>query len=147
MAATTVWFGGAFRDREAAVANAGWAYLSDTIKCSLHTATYSPDVDANKFWSDTSNEVTSTNYTTKGVALTTKTITYDSASNETRYDADDEAWTNVTFTMRHAIFFKDTGTSTTSPLLWWVDAGANQTVSGANFSIVNSANGIAKAAA
>jgi hypothetical protein len=147
MAATTVWFGAAFRDKEANVANAPWLFLTDTIKCSLHTSTYSPNVDSNKFWSDTTNEVSSANYTTKGVALTTKTITYDSASNETRYDADDEAWTTVTFTTRHGIFFKDTGTSSTSPLMWWCDFGGDQTVSGANFTIQNAATGIAKATA
>lgn len=147
MAATTVWFGAAFRDREAAAANAGWAFLTDTIKCSLHTSAYSPNVDSDKFWSTPTNEVSSANYTAGGVTLTTKTITYDSASNETRYDADDEAWTTVTFTARHGIFYKSTGTASTSPLIWWCDFGGDQTVSAGNFSIVNAATGIAKATA
>lgn len=147
MAATTSWYGAAFRDREAAVANAGWAYLTDTVKCSLHTVTYAPNVDSDKFWSSATNEVSSTNYTTGGVTLTTKTITYDSATNETRYDADDEAWTTVTFTTRYGVFYKSTGTAGTSPLIWLCDFGADQTVSGANFSIINAATGIAKATA
>lgn len=147
MAATTVWFGAAFRDREAAASNASWTYLTDTIKCSLHTSTYAPNVDSDKFWNVATNEVSSVNYTSGGFTLTTKTITYDSASNETRYDADDEVWTTVSFTARHGIFYKSTGTSTTSPLMWWVDFGGDQTVSSGNFSIVNSATGIVKAAA
>ena len=147
MAATTVWFGGAFRERENASANSAWAYLADTIKCSLHTATYSPNVDSNIKFSDTSNEVSSANYTAGGFTLTTKTVTYDSATNETRFDADDEVWTTVTFTTRHGIFYKSTGTGTTSPLMWWIDFGGDQAVSAGNFTIVNSATGIAKATA
>jgi hypothetical protein len=79
------------------------------------------------------------------VTLTTKTITYDSATNETRFDADDPAWVTVTFTTRYGVTYKSTGTSTTSPLIWLTDFGADQTVSAGNFSIVLAATGFAKA--
>lgn len=145
MAATTVWYGAAFRDREAAVANAGWAYLTDTIKCSLHTAGYVANVDSDKFWSTATNEVASANYTSGGVTLTTKTITYDTATNETRYDADDEAWTTVTIAPTQGVFYKSSGVAGTSPLIWQCDFGGAQSVVGANFTIVNAATGVAKA--
>ena len=117
MAVTTAWYGAAFRDREAAAANAAWLWLTDTIKCSLHTVTYAANVDTDKLWNTATNEVSSTNYTTGGFTLTAPTITYDTATNETRYDAVDATWTTVTFTARQAVVYKSTGTSTTSPLM------------------------------
>lgn len=144
MAATANWFGLALKGQWSSTAAQRVDFLTDTIKCSLHTSTYVPNQDTNQFWSDTSNEVTSTNYTTGGLTLTSKTLTYDSATNETRLDAADPAWTAVTFTARIAVFYKDTGVTTTAPLIAWHNFGADQTVSGANFTIVLDATGLAK---
>jgi hypothetical protein len=51
-------------------------YLSDTIKMSLHTSSYTPNLDTHETVSDLTNEVTGTGYTTLGVALASKTNAY-----------------------------------------------------------------------
>jgi len=145
MSATANWFGNSFVGQYSATAARRIDFVTDTIKCSLHTVTYVPNQDTHTFWSDTTNEVSGTGYTTGGTTLTSKTVTYDSASNETRLDAADPAWTTVTFSgARIAVFYKDTGTTTTSPLIAWHNFGGDQTVAGANFTIVLDATGLAK---
>jgi len=58
----------------------GTDWLSDTIKASLHTATYSPNRDTHETKADLTNEVTGTGYSAGGVALASKTITYTPAN-------------------------------------------------------------------
>lgn len=55
-------------------------YLSDTVKCSLHTSTYAPNRDTHETFSDATNEVSGTGYTAGGATLGTKTITYTAAN-------------------------------------------------------------------
>ena len=62
-------------------------------------------------------------------------------------DADDVVWANATITARYAAIYKDTGIATTSPLIGWVDFGADQSASGGNFTIQWSPNGILRSAA
>jgi len=52
-------------------------FLLDDIRATLHTVTYVPNKDTNAFVSDLTNEITGTGYTTGGVALANKTVTYD----------------------------------------------------------------------
>ena len=144
MAITATWYGQFFLYQLGTGANK-LAWAADTVNCSLHTSTYAQNVDTDDFWNDATNEVTGTNYVTKGVALSGKAITYDSATDETRLDANDPTFTNITVTgIRKAVFFKDTGVSSTSPLLWIFDFGADQTVAGADFIIQLDATGAAK---
>lgn len=91
--------------------------------------------------------MSSTNYTSGGVTLSSATVTYDSASNETRLDAADATWTTVTFTARYAVIYKSTGTSSTSPLIAYVDFGADQSPSAGNFTITWDSTGVIKATA
>lgn len=58
----------------------GVDWLSDTIKASLHTATYSPNRDTHETKADLTNEVTGTGYSAGGVTLGSKTITYTAAN-------------------------------------------------------------------
>lgn len=118
---------------------------SDTWKCSLQTSTFTPNQDTNDFYNDVTNEVSSTNYTAGGATISPLTSTYTGATNVWNVDGSDATWTTVTFTMRNAVVYDSSpGTSATDPLLMYVDAGADQTVSAANFSIVWDAAGIAK---
>jgi hypothetical protein len=55
-------------------------FLSDTIKCSLHTSSYVPNLDTHELQTDLTNEVSGTGYTTGGATLGTKTITYTPAN-------------------------------------------------------------------
>lgn len=144
MAVTATLFGQQALGQYSATAARRIDFVGDTIKCSLHTATYTPNQDTDVFFTAATNELGAGNgYTVGGVALTTKTVTYDSATNQTRFDCDDIAWTGLTATFRIAVIYKDTGTGSTSPLFGWVDFGANQTVSSASFSIVIDPLGLA----
>lgn len=120
-------------------------WTSDTIKVALATSTYAPNQDTHEFFSDVTNELTTANgYTAGGVTLASKTLTYDSATNQTRFGAANAVWTATagnSITARFAIIYKSTGTSTTSPLLGWVNFGADVTATGDTFTITPDATG------
>lgn len=143
MAVTAFWFGkGVYHS----VLDSIWT--TDTIKVALTTSTYTPDQDAHEFFSSVTNELTTANgYTAGGATLGTKTLTYDATSNETRLDAADTVWTATsgnTITARRAVIYKSTGTAGTSPLLGWVDFGADVSATGDTFTITWAATGILK---
>lgn len=107
-------------------------YLTGTVQLSLHTSTYSPDRDANDFFNDATNEVANGNgYTTGGETLAGKTITYDSASDQVRWDANDVTWTfSAGKTWRYGVMWINTaGASTTDPLYALLTWDSDQTVS------------------
>lgn len=144
MAVTANWFGNGILGQYSATAARRVDWVTDTIKVALTTSTYTPNQDTHTFFSDVTNDVTGTGYTAGGTTLAGKTTAYDSATNETRLDANDAAWTTATFTARRAVVCKDTGTASTSPLLGFVDFGGDQTVAAANFTIVFDATGVLK---
>src|SRR5216117_1269938 len=121
MAATTKWYTTAIKNNFAGLANAVWDWDTDTIKCSLHTATYAVNQNADDFFNDVTNEVSSANYTAGGNTLASPTLTV--VSNVVQIDAADTTWTNVTFTTRYAVIYKSTGTASTSPLIAYIDFG------------------------
>ena len=143
MAVTAFWYGLALKDQWGTTAADRVDFATDTIKTSLHTSTYSPAQDTDNYWDDATNEVSSTNYTSGGVTLASKALTYTSGTNVVAFDAADAAWTTVSFTTRYAVTYKSTGTSSTSHLFSYVDFGADQTVSSGNFTVVWAAGGIA----
>ncbi|RMH18227.1 MAG: hypothetical protein D6698_07355 [Gammaproteobacteria bacterium] len=117
-------------------------WVNDTIKVALTTSTYTPNQDTHEFFSDVTNEVTGTGYTAGGQTLTTKTATYDSATNTIKLDAADVTWASSTITARYAVVYKDTGVSTTSPLICYIDFVSDQSSSSGDFTITWDANGI-----
>jgi hypothetical protein len=117
---------------------------TDTIKCALATSSYTPDQDTHDFFNDVTNEITGTGYSAGGVTLTCSAPTYDTATNEIRLDANDAQWTSSTFTAHYAVVYKSTGTASTSPLICYVDFGADQTVTAGTFTIVWDSTGVAK---
>lgn len=116
-------------------------FLSDTIKVSLHTSTYSPAAATDDFWNDASNELAAGNgYTANGEALASKTVTV--AGGNADFDAADVSWTfTASKTFRYAVIYKDTGTASTSPLIAYVDFGTDR-VEDSTFTIVWNASGI-----
>lgn len=117
-------------------------WSSDTFKVALTTSSYTPNQDTDHFFSAVTNEITGTGYTAGGATLGSKTSTYDTASDQIRLDAADTSWTTSTLTARDAVVYKSTGTSSTSPLLGWVDFGADQTTSSGTLTITWDATGI-----
>jgi hypothetical protein len=117
---------------------------ADTLKCTLHTSTYTPNQDTHEFASSLSNEVTGTGYTAGGVTLTTvaqnvgTTLVW-------AWDADDVSWATSTITARYAVLSDTTpGTAATNPLISYVDFGADVPSSGGTFQITWDAAGIGK---
>ena len=119
--------------------------LSDDIRVSLHSNSYTPDQDNHEYVDDLSAEISGTGYTAGGELLTSKTLTYTAATNEVVFDAADLQWENADFTMRHAVIYNDTpGTAATKGLMGYVDNQSDITVSGGDFDIVWDADGIQK---
>lgn len=119
-------------------------WVNDTIKVSLHTVSYVPDQDAHDFFDDLTNEISGTGYTAGGAALGGKTLTYDAATNRVRCKASNTAWTTSTFgPFRIAVVYKDTGVVGTSPLLTYIDFGADISVASGTFTIIwNGTDGV-----
>lgn len=122
-------------------------WVGHTIKVALTTATYTPLQDTHQFFSDVTNEISGTGYSAGGVTLGTKSVTYDSTTNEARLLAANAQWTTATFTARYAVVYRSTGTSSTSQLICYVDFGSDQSVSSGTFTIAWDATGVAKVTA
>lgn len=149
MAITANWYGAALLGQWSATAARRVDWVTDTIKTLLTTVTYVPNQDTDDFKSVVTNEITGTNYTAGGVTLAGKSVSYDSTTNETRLIASTAtSWANASFTARRAVNYKDTGTAATSPLVSYVDFGADQTVATATFTLTwDATNGVCKVAA
>lgn len=115
---------------------------TDTIKVALVTSSYTPDQDAHDFFDDITNEVSGTGYTAGGVSLANKAVTADNTDNEGVFDADDASWTTSTITARGAVIYKSTGTASTSPLICYIDFGADKSSSAGTFQITWNSEGI-----
>lgn len=103
--------------------------LTGTVKLSLHTATYTPDRDVDDFFNDATNELSGNGYARQ--TLGTKTITYDTGSDQVRFDCADVTFSfSAANTWRHGVVAVDTaGADSTDPLYGLLTWDSNQTVS------------------
>lgn len=117
---------------------------SDTIKVMLLSSSYTPNQDTHDYLDDVSTyQVTGTGYTAGGATLTSKTVTYDAATNTTVLDAADVTWASSTITARYAVVYDDTPASNaTKPLIGYVDLVSDQASNNGNFTIEWDASGI-----
>jgi len=117
---------------------------SDTIKVALVASTYTPDQDAHDYYDDVvADQVSGTGYTAGGATLASKTVSYSGGTNKLVLDAADVTWSASTITARYAIVYDaQTGVNSTSPLIGYVDFGADQSSSSGNFTITWDVNGI-----
>lgn len=133
MAVSAKWFGLGLQK----VLAGSVAWGSDTIKVTLHSSSLTPAQDTMDFWDDVSATELSTSggYTAGGATLASKADYYTASSNTAWLDAADVSWTasGSGFTSRYAIVRKDTGTAGTSPLLGWIDFGADQALTTAGW--------------
>jgi hypothetical protein len=144
MAVTAGWFGPSLVGQYSATAARRVDWVTDTIKVALVTSSYTRDNDLHDFFNDITNEITGTGYTAGGATLGSKTDAIDTTANEARLDAADTTWTTSTLTARQAIIYKDTGTASTSPLISWVDFGADVSTTAGTFQITWDSTGVAK---
>lgn len=146
MAVSAKWYGKALMNAFGGTTSGespAFDYLSDTIKVALCTSSYTPDQDNHDFFDDITNEVSGTGYSAGGATLGTKTLTYTGASNTVTFDAADTSWSTSTITARYAVIYKSTGTASTSPLIWYIDFGADVSTTAGTFQITWDAAGIA----
>lgn len=118
---------------------------TDTVKVMLCTSTYAPNQDTHQYKSSVTNEVTGTGYTAGGATLGTKTVAYNTSTNIFSMDAADVSWASSTITARYAVIYVDTGVASTSPLIAYVDFGADVASSGGTFTITWDAAGMVTA--
>jgi len=123
-------------------------YLTNSIRCTLHTATYSPNTDTHEAFADATNELgTANGYTANGIAIAGKTVVY-AASGITTFDMDDTTvvWNVVTadLVFRYAVFHDDTVTvgPPIKPLYGYIDCGAQTITPGNSFTITTGASGL-----
>lgn len=105
---------------------------TDTFKLTLHTSTYTPNQDTHDFYDDATNELSTANgYTSGGVTLASLAVTYDSASQQVRWDFADPAWTFTgAQTWRYGVVRKARGgAASADELVAYLDWATSQTVS------------------
>jgi hypothetical protein len=122
--------------------NGGIDLLSDTLKVALVTDQYSPDMDADQYFADISDEVVGSGYTAGGKALANRVVTQDDTNNLAIFNADDLTWTVATISAIAAVIYKDTGVGTTSPLLAYINFGETYDTVGNDFTIEWDVDGI-----
>lgn len=119
---------------------------SDTIVCTLHTNTYTPNNNTHETWADVSATELSTGsgYTAGGVTVTTKTLTAGTAT--VAFDCDDISWASFSGTFRYAVFTRRAGGSLVSgdKLLGYYDltGSGNTTGGGGTLTITINASGV-----
>jgi hypothetical protein len=127
-------------------------YLTNTLRFTLHTATYVPNIDTNEAFADATNELATANgYTANGIAIAGKTVVYNATGNITTFDMDD---TTVTWTasggslvFQYAVLHDDSVTvgPPIKPLIGYIDCGAQTITAGNTFTITTGANGLFQA--
>jgi hypothetical protein len=128
-------------------------FLSDVIKCTLHTTTYTPNIDTDEAFASATNELTTANgYTAGGITIAGKTVVYAATGNITTFDMDD---TTVTWTasgagiaFRYLVFWDDTTTAPVDALIGYIDStgSGNQTITAGNtLTVTTGASGLFQA--
>jgi hypothetical protein len=148
MAVSTTWYRVPVKNVYDGTSNGAVDWNTDTIKIALLDNGHTPAPDSHDFLNDVEGDelANGNGYTTGGGTLTTPTVTVDSASDEIRLDADDEAWTTATFTARYGVIYKDAGGATSAdPLIGLIDFDGDQAVSSGTFTIVAASTGYLKA--
>ncbi len=138
MAVTAKWYGKLLNT----LWTGGVNFTSDTIKGALVTSSYTFDQDTHDYFDDITNEVSGTGYTAGGATLASKTLTYTAGTNTIAIDAADLAWTTSTITARGLVIYKSTGTGSTSPLIGFIDFGADVISTAGTFTVTFDAGGI-----
>ncbi len=102
----------------------------DTFGALLYSTGYTADVDNHRWRSDVISEVIGTSgYTVGGATLAGNTVTYDTASNETRWTFTNPSWTQASFSAQGMVIYQRVGgTSSADPLVQYVDFGGVNTV-------------------
>lgn len=123
-------------------ANAEIDFDTASVKVLLTDSSYIPNIDTHRYRSSISGEITGIGYSAGGTALPAKSVSYDAASNTLKLSSGNPYWQNATFTARYAVFYIDTGSAATSPLLCYWDLGADVSPASANLILTPHAAGL-----
>ncbi|MBX3002324.1 MAG: hypothetical protein KIT29_03600 [Anaerolineales bacterium] len=116
--------------------------LLDALRVALVTAEYVANKDSHQVFADISNEVVGTGYSAGGQLLSGVVLTQDDANDRAVLQANSPLWAVGAFTARAALLYKDSGNPATSPLLAYMNFGADHTVSGEDFNLEWSPEGV-----
>ena len=126
-----------------ALVNGDVDFIGGTVKAALTSNSYVPNQDTHDFFNDVTNEVSGSGYTGGGVALTSKTASYNSGTNTLTLDAADPTWATLSIAeIRYVVFYVDTGDPSTSPLISYMDFETNYAPSAQNFTVNLASTGI-----
>jgi len=130
MATTASWYGLGLL----ALARGDIGLARDTIRATLHTGSYTPNLDTHDFFDDATNELpTASGYTAGGVTLAGLALYYDATSGQVRWRFTAPSWTfttGVTF-QRLVVRKARGGAASADELVGVVSWDVAQTVSGA----------------
>ena len=121
------------------------AWTSDTIKLALTTSSYAVNQGTDEFFSTVTNELTTAGgYTAGGFTLSSKSVNYDSSTREYQFIAGNVSVSALTpsSAFRYGVIYKSTGTASTSPLLAYINFGADQNPAGLPFAIQWASTGV-----
>ena len=90
--------------------------VNDTIKVAKMATTYTPNIDTDEYYDDISADAVGTDQT-----LGTKSITKNDTDDAADFDAADTSETGQSITFDSVVYYKDTGTPSTSPLIAHAD--------------------------
>jgi hypothetical protein len=100
---------------------------TDTIKVMIVTSAYTPSASAHATKADVTNEVSGTNYTARGTAITGVTLSLSGTT--ALWVHNDITWTQSAgagfSNGRTYIWYKDSGTDATSPLIMYMTEAAD----------------------
>jgi len=113
--------------------------VNDSFKMALYTASYTWSPDGADTAYSATNELSATNYTAGGQALTTLAVSQDDTNNWGKWDADDVEWTSLgTSSPRHALLYDDTTATKWVLIHWELATDAN----GGNYKLQFNTDGI-----
>ena len=108
---------------------------TDTFYMMLVTSSYSPDKDTHLDRADVTNEVTGTNYTSTGQAVTVTVGAVDTANDRVDINFADVTWASSTITAAAAVVYKYTGTAADDLLVAYLDFGGDVSSTSGDFTV------------
>lgn len=132
MAVLANWYGLGMKD----MVCSGTVALQQGVMGAVLMTGYAFNQDTHHFLTSVmANEISGTGYVSLGATITGSTVTYDTATNEVRWDIADPTWPTASFSASQmALYYRFSGgTTTTWPLLMYVEFGGTQTVTSGTF--------------
>lgn len=108
---------------------------TDTFYMMLVTSSYTPNQDTHLDRADVTNEVTGTNYTSAGQAVTVTVGSVDTANDRVDISFADVTWASSTITAAAAVVYKYTGTAANDLLVAYLDFGGDVSSTSGDFTV------------